>query len=104
MHSYAHSHTQLPALARIKSSRGASRTREYDDAVWTVDVERADTGKTVQYTCNFLFMCTGYYKYDAGYTPHFEGRDRFKGQIGGARAYRVRSSPVGIAPAIARDI
>ncbi|MFP5431234.1 MAG: flavin-containing monooxygenase [Gammaproteobacteria bacterium] len=52
-----------------------------DDAVWTVDVERADTGKTVQYTCNFLFMCTGYYKYDAGYTPHFEGRDRFKGQI-----------------------
>jgi monooxygenase len=52
-----------------------------DDAQWTVDVLQNDTGKTVKFTCNFLFMCTGYYNYDAGYTPHFEGRDRFKGQI-----------------------
>lgn len=51
-----------------------------DDALWTVDVERK-TGKTVQFTCNFLFMCTGYYNYEAGYTPEFEGADDFSGQI-----------------------
>jgi cation diffusion facilitator CzcD-associated flavoprotein CzcO len=26
-------------------------------------------------------MCTGYYRYDAGYTPDFEGKERFKGTI-----------------------
>ena len=26
-------------------------------------------------------MCTGYYRYDEGYTPSFEGRERFGGQI-----------------------
>ena len=31
--------------------------------------------------CNFLFMCSGYYRYDAGYTPHFEGSERFAGRI-----------------------
>jgi monooxygenase len=52
-----------------------------DDARWTVDVERIDTGETVQFTCNFLFMCSGYYRYDEGYTPEFAGRDDFRGQI-----------------------
>ena len=32
-------------------------------------------------TCGFLFTCTGYYRYDEGYTPEFAGSDRFKGQI-----------------------
>ena len=26
-------------------------------------------------------MCTGYYRYDEGYTPHFEGSERFQGEI-----------------------
>lgn len=51
------------------------------EARWTVDVERGDTGETVQMTCGFLFGCTGYYRYDEGYTPEFAGTDRFKGQI-----------------------
>ena len=33
------------------------------------------------YTCGFVFMCTGYYRYDQGYTPDFPGMDRFRGQI-----------------------
>ena len=32
-------------------------------------------------TCNYLFMCAGYYSYQGGYTPEFPGRDRFGGQI-----------------------
>ncbi len=51
------------------------------DATWTVDAERTDTGETVQMTCGFLFMCTGYYRYDEGYTPQFPGVERFGGQI-----------------------
>ena len=52
-----------------------------DDARWTVDAERTDTGETVQLTCSFLFTCTGYYRYDEGYTPEFAGIERFQGQI-----------------------
>src|SRR5919106_4717413 len=52
-----------------------------EDALWTVDAERTDTGETVQFTCKFLFPCTGYYRYDEGYAPEFEGAERFAGQI-----------------------
>lgn len=51
------------------------------DASWTVDIERTDTGETLQMTCNFLLMCTGYYRYDEGYTPEFQGTERFAGEI-----------------------
>ena len=29
----------------------------------------------------FLFICTGYYRYDEGFTPDFEGTERFAGRI-----------------------
>ena len=51
------------------------------DARWTVEVERGDTGETVQLSCGFLFTCTGYYRYDEGYTPEFQGIERFGGEI-----------------------
>ena len=52
-----------------------------EDATWTVEVLRKDTGDTVRFTCNFLFMCAGYYSYRHGYTPEFEGIERFKGTV-----------------------
>ena len=52
-----------------------------EDARWTVDVERTDTQEQLQLTCGFLFMCTGYYRYDEGFTPEFEGSERFGGEI-----------------------
>ena len=52
-----------------------------DEAHWTITAHRNDTGETVSYTCSFLFMCSGYYSYKSGYTPEFEGRDRFQGEI-----------------------
>jgi monooxygenase len=52
-----------------------------DDALWTVEVERTDTGETVHMTCGFLFTCTGYYRYDQGYTPEFAGVEGFGGDI-----------------------
>ena len=54
------------------------------DSRWTVEAERvSDEGATevVRFTCNFLFSCSGYYRYEEGYTPEFPGRDDFKGQI-----------------------
>ncbi len=51
------------------------------DARWSLEVERADTGQAVHITCGFLFACTGYYSYDEGYTPEFEGRESFGGRI-----------------------
>ena len=52
-----------------------------DDATWTVEATQRATGERVTLTCNYLFMCSGYYSYKAGYTPEFTGRDRFRGQI-----------------------
>ncbi|MCP5433435.1 MAG: NAD(P)/FAD-dependent oxidoreductase [Alphaproteobacteria bacterium] len=51
------------------------------EARWTVEAERGDTGETVRLTCSFLFMCSGYYKYEAGYEPKFPGTERFAGRI-----------------------
>jgi len=52
-----------------------------ESARWTVEAERSDTGETVRLTCGFLLLCTGYYRYDRGYAPEFEGRERFRGPI-----------------------
>lgn len=51
------------------------------DAAWTVTCARQDTGETVTLQGNFLLMCSGYYSYEAGYTPAFNGRDQFRGEI-----------------------
>jgi cation diffusion facilitator CzcD-associated flavoprotein CzcO len=51
------------------------------DARWTVEAERGSAREPVTLTCNFLFVCGGYYKYSAGYTPEFPGAGRFKGRI-----------------------
>jgi monooxygenase len=52
-----------------------------EDALWTVEVQRGDDGETVQVTCSFLFMCAGYYRYDEGYTPQFQGVEKFTGRV-----------------------
>jgi monooxygenase len=51
------------------------------DAQWTVEVQRSETGETVRFTCGFLYCCTGYYRYDEGYSPRFAGSERFAGEI-----------------------
>ncbi|MDE2776350.1 MAG: NAD(P)/FAD-dependent oxidoreductase [Chloroflexota bacterium] len=48
---------------------------------WTVEIERPAPSEPLQIRCNFLFMCTGYYRYDRGYTPEWRGMDDFAGDI-----------------------
>ncbi|OHU23884.1 FAD-containing monooxygenase EthA [Mycobacteroides chelonae] len=49
------------------------------EARWTIYVRTSNGEK--HFTANWIFAGTGYYRYDAGYTPHFEGRDDFAGDI-----------------------
>ena len=51
------------------------------EALWHIAAERTDTGETVHLTAGFLFSCSGYYRYDHGYLPAFEGMDDFAGTI-----------------------
>jgi len=50
-------------------------------ARWTVEVEDPRSGERTAISCRFLFGCTGYYRYDEGYTPRFPGAERFRGEI-----------------------
>jgi monooxygenase len=55
-----------------------------DEARWTVKAERKTgegAAEIVRFTCSFLFMCSGYYKYEEGYTPEFAGAADFEGPI-----------------------
>ena len=46
------------------------------DARWTVHLEGREP-----LTCNVLLGCSGYYRYDEGYTPQFAGREDFAGDL-----------------------
>ena len=61
---------------RVKRASWSSQ-----EARWTVEVERGEQREVVRFTCNFLFMCSGYYDYANGYAPAFPGSERFRGRI-----------------------
>ncbi len=52
-----------------------------NDNTWTIEATKTETGERVRFTCNFLWMCQGYYRHDQGYTPEWEGMSDFQGQI-----------------------
>jgi cation diffusion facilitator CzcD-associated flavoprotein CzcO/pimeloyl-ACP methyl ester carboxylesterase len=63
-----------------------------DTSLWTVAAvvtsgaefrqgDPASTAGTVTFTCSFLSVCSGYYRYDEGFTPAIEGADSFTGSI-----------------------
>jgi monooxygenase len=48
---------------------------------WTVEYQHVETGEVSRLTCGFLFMCSGYYRYDQGYLPEFVGVEDFAGEV-----------------------
>lgn len=48
-------------------------------ATWQLRVQRGDEDEPLRMSCRFLMMCTGYYRYEAGYTPAFAGREAYRG-------------------------
>jgi len=61
--------------------RAVEASWDSQTARWTVRIEEVESGTKFEYTSNFLMMCSGYYRYDRGYLPEFEGRDDFKGDF-----------------------
>jgi len=49
------------------------------DARWTVGAEH--DGERVVLTARFLFCCSGYYRYDEGFTPEFAGIGDYRGTV-----------------------
>jgi len=61
---------------RIEAADWSSETN-----LWTVTATRLDTGETLLFTANFLWMCQGYYRHSEGYTPEWPGMADFAGRI-----------------------
>ena len=49
------------------------------DARWTLSVQ--ENGSAKRMSCNFLFMCSGYYSYDEPYNAQIAGIDEFGGEV-----------------------
>jgi monooxygenase len=49
------------------------------DSRWMVEVETE--GVVRQFSCGFLFLCSGYYDYAQGYRPAWPDEDRFSGRF-----------------------
>jgi len=52
-----------------------------EDNQWTIEATQTDTGNIKRFKTNFLWMCQGYYRHYEGYTPDWEGMDRYAGEI-----------------------
>ena len=52
-----------------------------EKSIWTLKVEDKNLMDIVTISCNFIFMCSGYYSYEKGYTPDFDGINEFNGKI-----------------------
>ena len=61
---------------RVKAASWSSA-----DATWTVTIENGETGARETLTCSVLSMCSGYYSYDEGFTPKFNGLEKFQGTL-----------------------
>lgn len=48
---------------------------------WTVETADSGTGERRTLTCAWLVCATGYFRYDEGHTPYFEGSEKFRGRI-----------------------
>ena len=52
-----------------------------EDSCWTLEGREGESDRRFLVRCNMILMCSGYYRYDHGYTPDFKGRERFGGAI-----------------------
>ncbi len=50
-----------------------------DDNLWTIEATRESDGEKETFTCQFLWMCQGYYDHEHPYTPDWPGMDDYKG-------------------------
>ena len=63
------------------NSKLVSANWDSDTSRWLLDVAHSDTKQRSQISCNFLYMCAGYYSYEQAHDPKFPSMDAFKGKI-----------------------
>src|ERR1700722_3786382 len=68
----------LAYLRETAAAYGIDRHIRYRTKAVASDWSSGD-GSTL--TCQWLLSASGYYRYDGGFTPHFEGRERFEGRV-----------------------
>ena len=51
------------------------------DKLWTVEATRLADGATERFTCNFLWMCQGYYDHEKPYIPDWAGLSDYQGRF-----------------------
>lgn len=82
----------LDYLRRTAAEFGIDRHIRYRERVvaaawssseskWRVEVDAGENGERRQYTCGFLYVCSGYYDYAGGHAPEFPGRANFRGTL-----------------------
>ncbi|WP_394125073.1 flavin-containing monooxygenase [Psychrobacter nivimaris] len=52
-----------------------------EDQQWSVTIKNHASGERFVKTAKFIVGATGYYDYEQGYRPHFDGEEGFHGQI-----------------------
>jgi len=70
----------VPRVSSPHVSEGSTQPNGNAKNVSDRDQPTSPTG-TEHFTCNFLYLCTGYYEYEAGYTPDWPGFENFRGTI-----------------------
>jgi len=50
-----------------------------EDNLWRVEATRLADDTDVTFTCDFLWMCQGYYDHEKPYVPDWAGMDRYQG-------------------------
>jgi cation diffusion facilitator CzcD-associated flavoprotein CzcO len=51
------------------------------DSTWTLQAEVGDARDPVTYRCRFLYVCSGYYRYDTAHKPEFRDEAKFRGTV-----------------------
>ena len=52
---------------------------DWEETQWTLEVAHGDQTSTLK--TSFLYMCAGYYSYEEGYRPKFDGVETYKGTM-----------------------
>lgn len=69
-------------VGRIRFGHAVENARwSSEESTWTIESEDRTTGEMVRFTCRMLLLCVGYYSYQSGYSPEFDGRASFHGRI-----------------------
>ena len=63
----------------LLNHRISSANWNSNKSLWELEIYEGSLNKKM--TCNFLFLCGGYYSYDKPYMPNFPNQDKFKGKI-----------------------